>query len=75
MALRTTPATGAESGGPIASTMDLVGPRLRRVRKQRGVTLTDVAHVTGISKSTLSRLENGQRKPWVHRRSAIRAFA
>lgn len=63
MALRTTPATGAESGGPIASTLDLVGPRLRRVRKQRGVTLTDVAHVTGISKSTLSRLENGQRRP------------
>jgi len=40
-----------------------VGPRLRRIRRQRGVTLTDLAEVTGISKSTLSRLESGQRKP------------
>lgn len=67
MALRTTPAeddrAGADPGGPIAAALDLVGPRLRRVREQRGVTLTEVAHVTGISKSTLSRLENGQRRP------------
>jgi transcriptional regulator with XRE-family HTH domain len=47
----------------IASALDLVGPRLRRVRERRGVTLTEVADRTGISKSTLSRLENGQRKP------------
>jgi transcriptional regulator with XRE-family HTH domain len=47
----------------IASALDLVGPRLRRVREQRGVTLTEVADRTGISKSTLSRLETGQRKP------------
>ena len=40
-----------------------VGPRLRKVRELRGVTLTEVAERTGISKSTLSRLENGQRKP------------
>ncbi len=39
-----------------------VGPRLRRLRDQRGVTLTDLAARTGISKSTLSRLESGQRK-------------
>ena len=47
----------------ISSALELVGPRLRKVREQRGVTLTDVAERTGISKSTLSRLENGQRKP------------
>jgi len=47
----------------ISAALDLVGPRLRRVREQRGVTLTDVAQRTGISKSTLSRLENGQRRP------------
>ena len=47
----------------ISSALDLVGPRLRKVREQRGVTLTDVAERTGISKSTLSRLENGQRRP------------
>jgi transcriptional regulator with XRE-family HTH domain len=40
-----------------------VGPRLRRLRERRGVTLTALAATTGISKSTLSRLENGQRKP------------
>lgn len=43
--------------------LELVGPRLRRVREQRGITLTEVARTTGISKSTLSRLENGQRRP------------
>jgi transcriptional regulator with XRE-family HTH domain len=48
---------------PIADTLELVGPRLRKIRDQRGVTLTDVADRTGISKSTLSRLENGQRRP------------
>ncbi len=40
-----------------------VGPRLRRLRERRGVTLTALAARTGISKSTLSRLEHGQRKP------------
>ena len=40
-----------------------VGPRLRRLRVRRGVTLTALAAQTGISKSTLSRLETGQRKP------------
>ena len=51
------------STDPISTALDLVGPRLRKVRQQRGVTLSDVAERTGISKSTLSRLENGQRKP------------
>jgi transcriptional regulator with XRE-family HTH domain len=40
-----------------------VGSRLKRARTQRGVTLTELAAETGISKSTLSRLESGQRKP------------
>lgn len=40
-----------------------VGPRLRRLRERRGVTLTALAAKTGISKSTLSRLESGQRRP------------
>jgi transcriptional regulator with XRE-family HTH domain len=40
-----------------------VGPRLRRIRERRAMTLTAVAAKTGISKSTLSRLESGQRKP------------
>jgi transcriptional regulator with XRE-family HTH domain len=52
-----------DSTPPIAATLDLVGPRLKRVRSQRGVTLHDLSERTGISKSTLSRLENGQRRP------------
>ncbi|WP_137723273.1 helix-turn-helix domain-containing protein [Prescottella subtropica] len=40
-----------------------VGPRLRALRQQRGVTLADLSADTGISVSTLSRLESGQRKP------------
>lgn len=40
-----------------------VGPRLRAIRKQRGTTLADVAAKTGISVSTLSRLEAGRRRP------------
>ena len=48
---------------PLSATLALVGPRLRQVREQRGLTLTDAAGRTGISKSTLSRLETGQRRP------------
>ncbi|QLE75406.1 helix-turn-helix domain-containing protein [Streptomyces rectiverticillatus] len=40
-----------------------VGPRLRAIRKQRGATLVEVAAGTGISVSTLSRLEAGHRRP------------
>jgi transcriptional regulator with XRE-family HTH domain len=45
------------------ATLAAVGPRLRRLRGHRGLTLTAVAAVTGISKSTLSRLESGLRRP------------
>lgn len=40
-----------------------LGPRLRQLRLEREATLTDLAAETGISISTLSRLESGQRKP------------
>lgn len=40
-----------------------VGPRLRRLRKDREVTLASLSRSTGISVSTLSRLESGLRKP------------
>jgi len=40
-----------------------VGPRLRALRQERGTTLAEVSAVTGISVSTLSRLESGQRRP------------
>lgn len=44
-------------------TLDAVGPRLRALRRQRGTTLADLSTSTGISVSTLSRLESGSRKP------------
>ncbi len=40
-----------------------VGPRLKRLRTRRRITLARLAETTGISKSTLSRLETGQRRP------------
>ena len=52
-----------DSTSDIAAALDQVGPRLKRLRTQRGATLTGVAAATGISKSTLSRLETGQRRP------------
>jgi transcriptional regulator with XRE-family HTH domain len=40
-----------------------VGPRLRALRQQQGTTLAGLSAQTGISVSTLSRLESGQRRP------------
>jgi transcriptional regulator with XRE-family HTH domain len=47
----------------VAATMTAVGPRLRGLRTHRNITLTDLAAATGISISTLSRLEAGKRRP------------
>ncbi|MFJ6792861.1 helix-turn-helix domain-containing protein [Streptomyces sp. NPDC091268] len=43
--------------------LDAVAPRLRALRARRGLTLAALSEATGISKSTLSRLESGQRRP------------
>ncbi|WP_436846331.1 helix-turn-helix domain-containing protein [Streptomyces shenzhenensis] len=43
--------------------LDAVGPRLRAMRRDRGITLADLTAMTGVSESTLSRLESGQRRP------------
>nr|MDT0663763.1 XRE family transcriptional regulator [Micromonospora sp. DSM 115978] len=43
--------------------LQAVGPRLRALRRQRGATLPELSKATGISVSTLSRLESGQRRP------------
>lgn len=43
--------------------LDAVGPRLRELRRRRGITLAELGQRTGISESTLSRLEGGSRKP------------
>lgn len=44
-------------------TLDAVGPRLKQLRHGRDSTLGDIAAETGISISTLSRLEAGLRRP------------
>lgn len=47
----------------IDRTLDAVGPKLKRLRQRREITLTALAEQTGISASTLSRLEAGLRRP------------
>ncbi|MFJ1898713.1 MULTISPECIES: helix-turn-helix domain-containing protein [unclassified Streptomyces] len=62
---------GSEEGGTAHGTADDdfssvltgVGPRLRALRTERGTTLAQLSETTGISLSTLSRLESGGRKP------------
>jgi transcriptional regulator with XRE-family HTH domain len=44
-------------------TLRAVGPRLRALRQERDTTLAELAAATGISVSTLSRLESGARRP------------
>jgi len=51
------------SAAAIAATLDQAGDRLKRLRTRRRLTLNAVSARTGISKSTLSRLENGDRRP------------
>ena len=43
--------------------LDAVGQRLRSLRQQRQLSLAGLSAMTGISTSTLSRLESGGRKP------------
>ena len=43
--------------------LQAVGPRLRALRRRRGDTLAQLSLATGISVSTLSRLEGGRRRP------------
>src|SRR5205809_2824748 len=40
-----------------------LGDAMRRRREQQGMSLRDVANETGVSASTLSRIENGTGKP------------
>ncbi|HEY0186462.1 MAG TPA: XRE family transcriptional regulator [Cellulomonas sp.] len=60
--------TGSRPAAPapdadLGTVLDAVGPRLRDLRQRRGATLADLSASTGISVSTLSRLESGQRRP------------
>ncbi len=48
---------------PLDDVLEAVGPRLRALRTERGLTLNALSETTGVSVSTLSRLESGQRRP------------
>lgn len=50
-------------GDDLDRALDAVGPRLRALRKERETTLAALSETTGISVSTLSRLESGGRRP------------
>ena len=47
----------------IESELSQIPLRLRSARERKDITLAELAAATSISKSTLSRLESGQRKP------------
>ncbi|MEU5216612.1 XRE family transcriptional regulator [Streptomyces sp. NPDC020807] len=53
----------ATTDAELAEILDAIGPRLRDLRKARGLTLEALAAATGLSVSTLSRLESGKRRP------------
>src|SRR4051794_13567113 len=54
---------GMPDDEPLDGVLAAVGPRLKALRRQRGTTLAQLSAGTGISVSTLSRLESGQRRP------------
>jgi transcriptional regulator with XRE-family HTH domain len=53
----------ADDEDDLSTVLTAVGPRLRALRRERGTTLAALSETTGISVSTLSRLESGGRKP------------
>jgi transcriptional regulator with XRE-family HTH domain len=44
--------------------MDQVGPALRRLRRQRGMTQEDLAAASGVAQDTISQIELGKREPY-----------
>ncbi|MFD8643617.1 helix-turn-helix domain-containing protein [Streptomyces zaomyceticus] len=55
--------TGDGGDAELERILDGIGPRLRGLRRDRGLTLEALAATTGISISTLSRVESGLRRP------------
>ncbi|MEV8630736.1 XRE family transcriptional regulator [Streptosporangium sp. NPDC051023] len=50
-----------------------VGTRIRRLREERGVSLSELARRAGVGKATLSGLENGTRNPTLETLWAVTA--
>ncbi|MEU3567620.1 XRE family transcriptional regulator [Kitasatospora sp. NPDC036755] len=55
--------TGGPAGDDVADVLAAVGPRLRAARVRHGHTLTEASRAAGVALSTLSRVENGRRRP------------
>jgi transcriptional regulator with XRE-family HTH domain len=53
---------GVDAPARLEEVLAAVGPRLRALRTRRGATLAQLSRATGISVSTLSRLESGERR-------------
>ena len=53
----------AMTDAPVSEVLAAIGPRLRRLRQQRKLSLEAVAKQAGLTVSTLSRLEVGKRRP------------
>lgn len=53
----------SEVADDLGQALATVGPRLRALRRERETTLAALSEATGISVSTLSRLESGSRRP------------
>lgn len=54
---------GTVAGDDLDGTRAAMGPGLRAARERHGATLAGISCATGISPSTLSRIETGRRKP------------
>ncbi len=63
-------AAGAQGGG---ITDDSLGTRLNRLRREAGLTLSDVAATLGVSKPTVWAWEKGKARPLPERLAAIAA--
>ena len=48
-----------------AKSRAMLGPRLRHIRQEKGLTLGALAAATGLDKGFLSRLERGSKRPSV----------
>ncbi|MBU2587098.1 MAG: helix-turn-helix domain-containing protein [Alphaproteobacteria bacterium] len=66
-------ATQSRSAGLAIGHGDALGPRLNRLRREAGLTLSDVAAVLGVSKPTVWAWEKGKARPLPERLDAIAA--
>lgn len=52
-----------KAAGPAGQSPELIGKRVRSIRRRTGVTLEQLAEGTGLNKGYLSRIESGEKSP------------